>query len=84
VSADLDQARLVISPGALLTRARAIELLPVGTRDERARWLEQYNLVRYLFGRPVVRWGDVLAALDEPERKPESRPTAPTAARVRL
>jgi hypothetical protein len=84
VSADLDQARLVISPGALLTRARAIELLPVGTREERSRWLEQHKIVRYLLGRPVVRWGDVLAALEQPDRKPETRPTAPTAARVRL
>ena len=79
---DLDQARLVISPGALLTRERAAELVPVGTMAERRKWLEP--LTRYLFGRPVVRWCDVLAALDQPDRRPDARPRTGPLPRVRL
>lgn len=62
-----------VSEGALLTLDHAIELIPVGTRSERRRWLTEHQLVRHLFGRPVVAWRAVLQALDETGGKPEPK-----------
>ena len=61
----------------MLSARRAAELLPIGDQEAR-RWLRERGLVRYLEGRPVVRWRDVLDALAEPELPPRS-PTLPLA-----
>lgn len=75
---DREHDRLVVSPGALLGLQRAVELIPVGTEKERRDWLQARGLVRYLFGRPVVRWADVLAELGpDPQPATVARPTEP-------
>jgi hypothetical protein len=74
--------RLVVSPGAVLSEAEAVRLLPVRDGDARA-WLRQRGLIRYLAGRPVVVWSQVIAALDGDQR-PEPRRATTTLPRVRL
>jgi hypothetical protein len=82
---DLDHARLVVSPGALLSLQRTVELIPVGTQAERREWLRKRGLVRYLFDRPVVRWSDVLDALEGDRRpEPRARPSTGALPRIRL
>lgn len=73
---DLDHDRLIVSPGALLTVQRTVELIPVGTHAERRAWLREHGLVRYIAGRPVVRWSDVLDALGSGNKPVEPRPRA--------
>ena len=72
--------RLALGAAAVVSAATAAELLPI--RDAEARqWLRDRDLVRELLGRPVVRWGDVLDALEaEPELNAlrlERRPLLP-------
>lgn len=55
----LDHARLVVSADALLTVARAAQLL--GDRGARA-WIEKNVPLRYVAGKPRVKWGDILDA----------------------
>lgn len=73
-----EAARLIISRDAIITEARAAELLPCS--DVKAReWLRAKRLVRNhpVLGRVVV-WEDVIAAVrecDQPEDPPPRRPT---------
>ena len=63
--------RLALGAGAVLTVSEASALLPVADCDARA-WLRRLGLVRYLEGRQVVCWQDVIDALrrgESPERQ---------------
>lgn len=81
---DRDADRLALGRAAVLTVQRAVELIPVLTETERRDWLRERGLIRYLAGRPVVRWQDVLDALeDQAEQAAPPRPVA-TLPRVRL
>ena len=77
---DRKLARLVVSPGAILSIQKAAELLPIAERDAR-RWLRRCGLVRDLAGRPVVVWQDVIEALANP---PDPPPKAAALRRVKL
>jgi len=61
------ECRLKMGEAALFSLNRAAQLLPWS--DSRARkWLMDRGLVRHIDGRPVVRWRDVLEALDDGTR----------------
>lgn len=60
---DRRDRRLLLGVAALLPLADAAALLPMGDGAAR-RWLRERGLVRDLDGRAVVRWLDVLDALD--------------------
>ena len=77
---DRKLARLVVSPGAILSLQKASELLPIAERDAR-RWLRRCGLVRDLAGRPVVVWQEVIDALTNP---PEAPPKVAALRRVEL
>lgn len=70
---DRDGIRALLGSDALFSLNRAAELIPICDGEAR-QWLEQRGLVRYLNGRPVVRWRDVLEALGDPAHAPISRP----------
>ena len=57
MSAAEDRLRLGVA--AVLSVGRAAELLPLRDADARAL-IRQADIVRYLDGREVVVWGDVL------------------------
>ena len=66
------EERLLQGAGAVFSRSQAAALLPVA--DSTAfHWLTGQGLVRFLAGKPVVIWGDVLDALREPSPKPRAR-----------
>jgi len=77
---DRNRARLVVSPGAILSLSQAAKLLPIAERDAR-RWLRSRGLVRDLAGRPVVVWQQVMDALLHPADPP---PRAVALPRVKL
>lgn len=77
---DRKLARLVVSPGAILSLQKAAELLPIADRDARA-WLRRCGLVRNLAGRPVIIWQEVIDALANP---PEAPPKVAALRRVEL
>ncbi len=56
------QARLSMGPGAILSLRNAAALLPLDDNEAR-EWLQARGLVRYLSGRAVVVWADVMDAL---------------------
>jgi hypothetical protein len=67
-------AREGLNLGALLTLGEAEALLPVADRLARA-WLLERGLVRYLRGRPVVLWQDVMDELRKPDTpQPDAKP----------
>lgn len=90
MSADRDDGRhtqrLVLGAAAVLSEAAAVDLLPLARKEAR-EWLRELGLVRYLRGRRVVVWGDVLEALrtdaDKPTR-PEPKPRTGHLPRVKL
>ena len=43
---------------------KAAKMLPIRNKDAR-RWLEEFELVRYLYGKPVVIWKEVLDVLSQ-------------------
>lgn len=75
--------RLTLGVGAIVTLSEACALLPVSDREAR-HWLRGRRLVRDLQGRSVVRWLDVLDALDVLD--PDASPTllSPRLPRERL
>lgn len=78
--------RLLLGAGAIVKFTEAVNLLPLPAADARA-WLRDQRLVRTIGGHEVVRWLDVLAALEGPdvEAAPVTRPIPRgTPGRVRL
>ena len=73
VKGERDFARLLQGEAALFSLNRAAELLPFADGAARA-WLEARGLVRYVNGRPCVRWRDVLEALGDPPSAPLPNP----------
>ena len=55
--------RALLGDAALVSVTEAAEWLPLGDRRGR-RWLRKAGLVRTIDGKDVVRWGDVLQAVD--------------------
>jgi len=54
-----------LGPGSVVPLAEAAELLP-GTVDDVRGWLQEHVPIAEFLGRPVVIWGDVLAAVRGP------------------
>jgi hypothetical protein len=69
---DRDESRLKLGEAALFSLNRAAELLPFADGEARD-WLEARGLVRHVNGRSVVRWRDVLEALDNGSPTPTPR-----------
>ena len=67
--------RLALGSAALLSVARAVELMPVRDADAR-KLIEDAGIVRRLAGRRVVRWGDceALARLEKEPTADKARP----------
>lgn len=64
MKSDRNAFRLALGEAAVFSLNKAAELLPLGDGEARA-WLEARGLVRHVNGRPIVRWRDVLEALDD-------------------
>ncbi len=70
------EARLSLGAAAVLSVTEAARLLP-GRESECRKWLRTEGLVRFVMGRPVVIWGDVVEALrlsEKPKRKKKPTP----------
>jgi hypothetical protein len=69
MKSERDESRLRLGDAALFSLNRAAELLPWADGEGR-QWLEARGLVRHVNGRSVVRWRDVLEALDDSSAAP--------------
>jgi len=70
------EARLALGAAAVVSVTEAARLLP-GREADCRKWLRTEGLVRFVMGRPVVVWGDVLEALrlsNKPKRKKKANP----------
>jgi hypothetical protein len=83
MKSDRDESRLKLGEAALFSLNRAAELLPWADGEGR-QWLEARGLVRHVNGRSVVRWRDVLEALDDGAPKPPPAPRRAPMPRVKL
>ncbi len=68
------EARLRQGEAAVLSVTEAARLIPGREADVR-KWLRAQGLVRYLMGKPVVIWGDILDTLKADEPKPKRKRT---------
>lgn len=59
------ERRMALGDAAVLSLAQAAEALPLREADART-WLREQGLVRFLDGREVVIWADVLVCLRAP------------------
>jgi hypothetical protein len=82
-SSERDRDRLALGSGAVLTVARAAELLPIHDAEAR-QWIRTQGLVRFLVSREVVIWGDVTDALREGQAHPTPAPPKHRPARLKL
>lgn len=76
------QLRIALGAAAIVSVDDAASRLPMDDSDARA-WLRRHKLVRDLDGRAVVRWADVLAALDAPPEQARRAASGPIP-RIRL
>ena len=69
----------------MLSVAEAASLLPIADGNARA-WLRSQGLVRYLVGKPVVVWLDVMETLNQGDEvtKPSKRSRGCSLKRVSL
>ena len=58
------ESRLQLGAAAVLSVTEAARLIP-GRESEVRKWLRVEGLIRYLMGKPVVIWGEVIDALKE-------------------
>lgn len=70
---DRRELRLLLGSAAILTPRQAAEMLPVADADA-LDWLEQHGLIRYMAGRKVVVWGDVVEAIRAADPRTIARP----------